>query len=338
MSLASPPEYFKQTTAQLRGHFMQGGHALGDRLQAIKRPRRDKRLGGGEDGEATARMVEKLTTIIAEDDEEGGVEELVSRWVEHARQPGGGLFGGAGDYLNYHKDGQDFVCTSGVSASGEELFNLALVKSKHINIVQQPASYGVEMLRRLGQTAWLDAATLHTPFAVAAFLDPAASLTAAECAWMRITARALLTQAMGQEAPHPPTVHNMPWGHKQGDARAFRPVEPSHIRTESVLLLDPRSIADGVPRCATTVAADRGSFVQTPFREYTHGAGANGILRVCGDEREARATHHAARIHMHEYTCTRSRGAYTVLLLLTGHHCAHRCSALTFPSPPSTSA
>ena len=115
VSLAPPPEHFKQTTDQLRGHLLHGGHALGDRLHAMKRGRRDKRLGGGEDDAATTRIAEKLTTIIEADDlGEGlteqlrkpdcntGVNELVSRWLGRARQPGGGLFNGEGEYLSYH--------------------------------------------------------------------------------------------------------------------------------------------------------------------------------------------------------------------------------------------
>eukprot|EP00964_Phaeocystis_antarctica_P051416 scaffold29992_cov31-Phaeocystis_antarctica.AAC.1 len=75
VSLAPPPEHFKQTTDQLRGHLLHGGHALGDRLHAMKRGRRDKRLGGGEDDAATTRIAEKLTTIIEADDLGEGLME-----------------------------------------------------------------------------------------------------------------------------------------------------------------------------------------------------------------------------------------------------------------------
>ena len=196
------------------------------------------------------------------------------------------------------------------------------MKGKHINIVQQPASYCMDMLQRLGQTEWLAAATLHTPFAIEAFLAPTASLTAAQYAWMRLTAGALLARAMGQrqEAPYPPTLHCMPWRHKQHGERAFKPVEQDNIATELVLLLDPRAVADGVPRPATCVAAPRGLFAQTPFREYSHGAADNGLVHVRDDEREARATHRAT------HRATLPDDHHIALLLLTSHHHAHRCS------------
>ena len=139
MSLALPPAHYKLTTDRLRGHILAGGQALGERLMPIKRPRRDKRLEVNDDGAAIglARVAEKLTALIEADDISEvlaeqtlttdcatDVKELVLRWLARAHVTGGGLFDGSNEYLCYHKDGHDAVCASGVTASGEEIFNL----------------------------------------------------------------------------------------------------------------------------------------------------------------------------------------------------------------------